>query len=157
MRVIHRFAVFAPALALALLSACGDDSTTAPTTPPDFAWAGTYAAQTRFGGCSGTWGNGTGGNHDLLVTADREVFRGGTRIIRPTVGEASVSWSRTDGNLTNATFNFAASSTNTCNWGAGGYTGMNFEGTIQYPGEGPLDYRGAIQPAAAKALVEADR
>lgn len=129
----------AVALAVTLVAACGDDDATMPET---YAWAGTYAAQTRFGGCTGTWGSGRDGSHTLVVTASREVVRSGTMIVNPTVGDSSISWSMADGNGTNAEIQFSAASTNECNWGTGGATGPLFEGFIQFPGEGPLDYRG---------------
>jgi hypothetical protein len=125
-----------------LIAAACSDSTSPPLS---YSWAGTYAAQTRFGGCQGTWGNGTQGSHLLVIATGREVFRNGAQIVNPTVGDSTISWSMSDGNGSSANITFHGASTDACFWGVNGQTGPLFEGTIQFPGEGPLDYRGVKQ------------
>jgi hypothetical protein len=145
MRTSLRFLRHIPPASMLIVAlgaaACSDS--TAPA--PPYSWAGTYAAQTRFGGCAGTWGNGTQGSHLLVITAGREVIQNGTQIVNPTVGDSTISWSLSDGNGSNGDIAFHAASTDTCVWGASGQTGPLFEGTIQFSGEGALDYRGVKQ------------
>lgn len=133
-----RYGTVATVFLVILAAACG--SSTEPS--PVFAWAGTYEAQTRFGGCLGTWGSGTQGSHLLVITSAGEVTQNGTKIIAPTVGDSTISWSISDGNGSNADITFHHGSEDACTWGFAGQLGALFDGTIQFAGEGPLDYRG---------------
>lgn len=141
MSKVHHLPAPAAALILVLAAACS--SSTSPSTT--FRWAGTYAAQTRAGGCTAAWGNATQGNQVLVVTPQRVVIRDSVQIMNPTVTDSTISWSMADGNQTNASITFEAASSSTCDWGASGQTGPLFQGSIQYPGQGPLDYRGLKQ------------
>lgn len=129
---------------LAVLAACSSsDSDTTPAYP----WAGTYGAEHRWGGASGTWYS----DQDVVITEAGEVFRGTVAIVNPTFGTNALSWATADGNATNADLAFADASTSAYYWGAGGHTGRLFEGRIQYPGEGYLDYRGVLREPGSTA------
>ncbi len=120
------------------LTGC-DKSALGPEPQPEgYTWAGVYATGQKFGGASGTWR--ASGN--LEITADRRVMVGSTEIVNPQVSENSVSWSMADGNSTNASFELMTSSTSAYFWGDSGAAGRLFQGWIQYPREGKLDYRG---------------
>ncbi len=127
-------------LASAALGGCDKSSMGPEPEPQSYAWAGTYATAQKWGGASGTWH--ASGN--LEITADKRVLLGATEIVNPTVGDASVSWSMADGNHTNAAFELMESSTSAYFWGENGAAGMLFQGWIQNPGEGKLDYRGHL-------------
>lgn len=141
MRFLRNSAPASMLIGALVVAACGDS--TSPSV--SYSWAGTYAAQTRFGGCAGTWGNATQGSHLLVITSGREVLQNGTQIVNPTVGDSTISWSMSDGNGSSANITFHGASADACIWGVSGQTGPLFEGTIQFPGEGQLDYRGVKQ------------
>jgi hypothetical protein len=125
---------------------------------------GTYTTGTKWGGWSGTWNPGS----DLRITPAGEIFKGGIRIANPTmVGgktpglyhswtascaschgpgypRPSVSWTIAGGNDSNAAVTFTEGSANEYYW-PGGQGGWLYEGWIQYPGEGAVDYRGLKQ------------
>lgn len=106
-----------------------------------YTWAGTYATGQKWGGASGTWR----ASGDLEILDDRRVIHRGTEIVNPQVGDASVSWTMADGNDTNASFTLMDSSDSVYFWGDHGASGRLFQGWIQYPGEGKLDYRGHMR------------
>jgi hypothetical protein len=125
--------------AAAALVACSEPLSPAGEQVGDaYLWTATYATAEKFGGASGTWST----RSDVRITADRRVFSGTTEIINPLVGESSVSWLIADGNKTNASFQLLIESTNSYFWGNVGVAGKLFQGWIQYPGQGKLDYRG---------------
>jgi hypothetical protein len=129
------------ALAAATTLAACEDSPTGPEgeqTGEPYRWAATYAAAEKFGGAAGTWRATT----DVMVTADRRVMVGNTEIVNPQIGESTISWSMQDGNRTNASLQLLTESTSDYFWGNVGVAGKLFQGWIQYPGQGKLDYRG---------------
>jgi hypothetical protein len=122
------------------LAGCDKSSMGPEPEPEAYTWVGLYATGQKWGGATGTW-RATG---NLELTADRRVFVGATEIMNPQVGENTVSWSMADGNGTNAAFELMTSSTSTYFWGDTGAAGQLFQGWIQYPQEGKLDYRGRV-------------
>jgi hypothetical protein len=78
----------------------------------------------------------------LEITADRRVLLGNNYIINPQVGESTITWSMADGNGTNASIQLLVESSSTYFWGDVGVAGKLYQGWIQYPGDGKLDYRG---------------
>ena len=110
------------------------------TEPAGYEWAGVYSAATKFGGATGIWN----GHAVLEVTADRRVIQGTTEIQNPILGANTLSWTTADGNATNATVTFMSESSATYFWSAP-VSGKLFQGSIQSPGSGPLDYRGLVQ------------
>lgn len=119
------------------LGACSESTAPVET----FEWAGSYDTATKFGGVNGTWRAGA----TLTLGNDRSVTLSGTVIVNPTVTETGISWTMGDGNGTNANFTFARSSTSTYFWDTVPVNGRLFQGSLQFPGEGPLDFRGRIQ------------
>jgi hypothetical protein len=110
------------------------------TEPAEYEWAGVYTTATKSGGATGTWN----GHAPLEVTADRRVIQGTTEIQNPTLGANTLSWTTADGNATNATVTFMSESSATYYWSAP-VSGKLFQGSIQSPGSGPVDYRGLVQ------------
>jgi hypothetical protein len=125
-------------MAAAFTVAACSESPTSPAEEAAYMWAATYATAEKFGGASGTWSS----RADLRITSDRRVYAGDTEIMNPQVGESSVSWSMADGNSTNASFQLLIESESDYFWGDVGVAGKLFQGWIQYPGQGKLDYRG---------------
>ena len=120
-----------------VLGACTDSTAPEPT----FEWAGSYATATKFGGASGTWR----GSSTLVIGNDRSVTFGSSLIVNPTVTETGVTWRMSDGNTHNANFTFTSSSSSTYFWDTVPVSGRLFQGSLQFPGEGPLDFRGLAQ------------
>jgi hypothetical protein len=137
----HRYPVRLAMLAAAAVafSACSDSTSPERDEMVEpYRWTATYATAEKFGGASGRWS----GRADVVVTADRRVLLGTAEIINPQVGETSISWSMADGNNTNASIQFLVESSSDYFWGEVGVAGKLFQGWIQYPGQGKLDYRG---------------
>lgn len=137
-------------LALLLsLSACDGvdlDDDTGMNPPGVEQWAGSYTGQARFGGANGRWGNG--GTRPLVVSANGQVTVRGGLIINPTFDAATnvLTWQIADGNATNGSITFSETSSSPTFADIGtGTVGQNFRGSIQDPGDGPLDYRGVLQ------------
>jgi len=122
---------------LAGLSACSEAS---PMGEVGFEWMGTYNTAQKFGGVAGIWQS----NSTLTISATREVAYQGTAIVNPTVSSVGVTWSMGDGNSTNADFRFQMGSANDYYFDPP-VSGRVFQGSIQYVGEGPLDFRGLAQ------------
>ena len=125
--------------AAATLVAC----TESPTGPNEeqgdpYRWAGTYASAEKFGGATGTWR----ARAEVVITPDRRVLVNGQEIANPQLGESTISWSMADGNGTNASIQLLIESTSDYFWGDIAVAGKLFQGWIQYPGQGKLDYRG---------------
>jgi hypothetical protein len=119
----------------AAMAACQES----PTEPADqYRWAASYEAATKWGGVNGTWRSAA----MLEITADRRVLLGNNYIINPQVGESTITWSMADGNGTNASIQLLVESSSTYFWGDVGVAGKLYQGWIQHPGEGKLDYRG---------------
>jgi hypothetical protein len=123
------------ALAIALAAACSD-----ATGPAAYEFAGTYHTATKFGGAAGTWHPGP----DLVITSDQVVIYGGTTINNPTFEDATVAWTRADGNTHNADFTLMTSSTSAYFWDAP-VSGKLFQGRRQSAGEGYVDFRGLAE------------
>jgi hypothetical protein len=122
------------------LGAC-KDSPTAPggeQVVDGYRWQATYATAEKWGGLFGVWYP----KSDIVITADRRVIVGSTEIVNSLVGETTISWSMADGNSTNASLQLLAESSSNYFWGNAGAAGKLFQGWIQYPGQGKLDYRG---------------
>jgi hypothetical protein len=120
----------------AAMAAC--ESPTDTETADQYRWAASYNAATKWGGVNGAWRSAS----TLEITADRRVLLGNNYIINPQVGESTISWSMADGNGTNASIQLLVESSSTYFWGDVGVAGKLYQGWIQYPGEGKLDYRG---------------
>jgi hypothetical protein len=132
----RNIAGLAIAFAAATISgAC--DSLTGPDAEP-YRWEGTYATAEKFGGASGIWRP----TADVVITADRSIQVNGKEIVNPEIGVSSISWSMADGNATNASIQMLTESSSDYFWGDMGVAGKVFQGWIQYPGQGRLDYRG---------------
>ncbi len=137
-------------LATMLLAACGSDPVAPvdpePQGPPIARWAGTYTGQSRFGATSGTWGNG--GTYRLVVTSAGEVTLGGKPLENAMYDDhtSTLSWSRADGNSTNAEVMFRQGYSSDFYFRdlENATAGRNFTGYIQRAGEGRLDYRGVL-------------
>ncbi len=119
------------------LTACSDDNAVEPTT---YEWAGTYSTSEKFGGATGIWQ----ANSTLTVTDALEVTYRGTAIMNPTVTSTGISWTRADGNATNADLLFQMGSTNDFFFDPS-VTGRVFQGRVQYAQQGFLDFRGIAQ------------
>ncbi len=119
------------------LSACDGAG---PTGATEFEWAGTYNTAEKFGGATGIWQ----ATSTLTISATREVTYRGTLILTPTVTDTGISWSRADGNSTNADFLFQMGSTNDFYFDPS-VSGRVFQGRIQYAQQGFLDFRGLAQ------------
>ncbi|MGH8437062.1 MAG: hypothetical protein ACRERX_21965 [Pseudomonas sp.] len=129
----NRYHLAVALAAAATLTACQDS-----TGPEPYRWAGTYATAEKFGGTTGTWRSMA----DIIITSDRNVVAGGRQIVNPDVDESTISWSRADGNATNANFTLMEQSSDAYFWGTTVAAGKLFQGWIQYAGQGRLDYRG---------------
>lgn len=108
-------------------------------------WEGTYAAQARFGGSNGTWGNG--GTDRLIVSSSGQVTIDGALILNPSYDPSTnrLEWAIADDNPTSGGVTFFETSSDPDFADIGnGTVGQSFSGFIQNPGEGPLDYRGIL-------------
>ncbi len=132
--------------AVVLVTGSGDFVADFQTTSSSYVWAGTYNTATKFGGVSGTWNP----HLPVVITASRQVTIGGVPITNPTVTANGVSWSTADGNSENANFTFLTSSSDTYYWSSP-VSGKLFQGVIQFPGSGGLDYRGLAAPSILSA------
>ncbi|WP_412060990.1 hypothetical protein [Rubrivirga sp. IMCC45206] len=148
----------APLLALALsIAAFGCDSAdldddnggsgggTPAATVAD--WAGSYTGQSRFGGTGGTWGNG--GTYPLVVTSTGQVTVSGNLIVGATYDATSgaYAWTLADGNPSNGSITFRSTFTSSNFFGdlSNNTAGQSFTGSIQFSGQGALDYRGVLR------------
>jgi formylglycine-generating enzyme required for sulfatase activity len=108
-----------------------------------FEYAGEYACAVKWGGETGTWQNESEPEH-LLISSQGEVqFRSrfGLAIIQNlTIEGQTLSWNF-DNNETAASINFKENSKNSYFW-SGYQTGKLFEGWLNYPNEGRIDFRG---------------
>ncbi len=104
-------------------------------------FAGEYICAVKWDGDAGTWREGT---EHLIISQQGEVqFRSRfptTTIKNLKVTGNTLSWSAED-NETAAEFTFKEDSDNVYFWEEG-LTGRLFEGWLQYPNEGPIDFRG---------------
>jgi hypothetical protein len=110
------------------------------TEPEAYTWAGVYATATKFGGATGKWN----AHQNLEVTGDMRVMLGDVAIRNPTVGPSTISWAIADGNATNADLTLMTESSQSYFWSSP-VSGKLFQGRIQSPGQGYLDYRGLVQ------------
>ena len=104
-------------------------------------WDGNYSTQIRWGGVQGTWHSGS----DLYVSPTGEV-RYGQTVIRDVslTTEKKLEWKVGGGNPQSAsiTFSFGCSDRFYFNKPQPSSVGC-FVGTLQNPGEGPIDFRGS--------------
>lgn len=135
-------------MALLLFVAC-DSTDSADSDDPQpqgvERWEGAYAAQARFGGANGTWGNG--GSSRLIVSSDGQVTISGSLILEPTYDPETnrFEWDMADDNATSGGITFFETSSDPDFADIGtGTVGQSFSGFIQNPGDGPLDYRGIL-------------
>jgi formylglycine-generating enzyme required for sulfatase activity len=106
-------------------------------------FAGDYICAVKWGGESGTWHEGT---EKLLLSREGEVrFTsrfGTTTISNWELTENTLSWTSQD-NQTAASFTFKNDSEHRYFWDDK-QTGKLFEGWLQYPNEGRIDFRGKL-------------
>jgi len=128
-------------VALMAVSCSKDDN---PVAPKDdgHPFTGSYISNYRWGGASGLWR----GSAYLEISKKGEVTYGGTLIKKPVFTESTLVWTIADGNKQNASMKFAPHHDSDFYWRdkGGGVDDENFTGSIQNPGEGPLDFRALI-------------
>lgn len=127
--------------ALMTVSCSKDDNPMAPKNDGN-PFAGSYISNYRWGGASGLWRGAT----PLEITKKGEVTYGGTLIKKPVFTEYTLVWTIADGNRQNASMKFAPRHDSDFYWRdkGGSVDDENFTGSIQNPGEGPLDFRALI-------------
>jgi hypothetical protein len=146
MPYLHRLLIAIAVLSPLALTACDSSD------PDDdnglqgvAAWEGSYTGQSRFGGTSGTWGNG--GTRPLVVSSSGQVTISGG-LITGTYDEATstFTWER-GANATNGSIAFRETYASESFFGdlPNGTAGQNFTGFIRIGSDGPLDYRGVLR------------
>ncbi|BAZ03276.1 hypothetical protein NIES37_72890 (plasmid) [Tolypothrix tenuis PCC 7101] len=106
-------------------------------------YAGEYACAVKWGGANGTWQQESEPEHLLIFSQGEVQFRSrfGLEVIQNLkVEEQTLSWSFDD-NQTAARITFKVDSENSYFWESK-QTGKLFEGWLNYPNEGRIDFRG---------------
>lgn len=106
-----------------------------------FLFAGQYATGVKYGGASGQWQN----SGPLYITSSGIVILGSMRINGASFVGNTLSWPM-GGNQSAASLTFKLSSDANYFWPQGPQTIPLFEGWLQSPGSGPVDFRGLLQP-----------
>ena len=116
-------------------------------------FAGNYICAVKWGGETGTWNEGL---ENLLISPQGEVqlrSRSGLAVIENlTIAKETISWSFDD-NQTAASIIFKEDSQDTYFWSEH-QTGKLFQGWLNYPNEGKIDFRGRFEVVLFPPLSE---
>jgi hypothetical protein len=113
-------------------------------------FAGYYNTSSRWGGVyRPIWDT----QPNLVITTGGRVIFGTQVITNPTFTGNGLSWPGLPTNYTAGNITFRLNSNDTFFWPSGFPSVNLFEGTIQYPNEGPLDYRGTVQDSLAPSTI----
>ncbi|BAU27761.1 ricin-type beta-trefoil lectin protein [Aneurinibacillus soli] len=107
--------------------------------PMTFLFSGAYDTATKYGGEQGQWNICS----PLYLTNTGTVIFNNAVVNKPIIKGNTISWSASD-NQTAAQFTFKLDSSEHYFWPEGNMDSNLFEGWIQWPGGGALDFRGKI-------------